>query len=230
MSAYENAKMALGIQYSDTKELDQQLIKNLFSLILVQKNKLYKTEDDFNKFLKDNGLSIDTNGDIQLPTSVQNFDGVLKFFKEQPALLDILKQSVNASHEYLTQAFTYGATYAQHHLQREKDVKDEKEADTGKTNSNAAADAQQLGQDVNTSDEWNREVEKQMSEKYEIFLQTLLRDQETQKTKLKEQIKNENDSIKKADLEAQLKALDSPELQESMKLLGTKEHKEKILK
>ncbi|MDR2541044.1 MAG: hypothetical protein LBD11_04630 [Candidatus Peribacteria bacterium] len=125
MSAYNAAKVELSIQNSDPKIVDQILIKNLFSLILNNPDKIYRhnQELNFKNFLKQKGFTSDGNGGYNVPESIQNFDDVLQFFSKDPALFNVLKKSVNGSHEYLVQAFTYGAKYADHHLQREKDVR-----------------------------------------------------------------------------------------------------------
>jgi hypothetical protein len=220
------------MQYPDTKEQDKILIQNLFSLLLTQQHKIYKTDTDFQYFMQKKGLSWDVQtGEVTLPDNLKTFDGVVKFFATEPALFSILRQSLNKSNEYLTQAFLHGAKYADDHLQREKDaIVPQPEVVPNELNSNAVADALQTGETIQTPEGWNREVEKKISEEYEKYLQDLLKGIEEQKRELTEQIAKENDPTKKQELQEKLDALNADDFKNSLDLLNNEQNKKEKIK
>ncbi|GHV24417.1 hypothetical protein FACS1894176_00720 [Bacteroidia bacterium] len=217
LSAYQSAKMQLGAEKGeDTEEVNKILIQNIFSLLLTQKEKIYKDDLSFNTWLRINQFSLDKNGNINLPNNIKTFGDVIDFFDKQTNLLDIVKSSLNASSEYLTQAFIHGAKYAEDHLQREKDVFEEtKPAEAGRVN-HAIADYQQYAEQHESKIEVNRDIEKKIAPEYEKYLQGLIVNLENQKNDLKKQIDKEKDPNKRYELDEQLKALEQPEFKKSL--------------
>ncbi|MDR0606919.1 MAG: hypothetical protein LBG52_00875 [Candidatus Peribacteria bacterium] len=142
---------------------------------------------------------------------------MIDFFRRQPALLKIVKDTLNASNEYLTQAFMHGAKYAEDHLQREKDVFEEDQAVEGGSVGLAQADYQQYAEQHGEEIEKKYQIEAKIAPEYEKYLQNLDKQMEEKKTELKKQIEKENDPLKKSELQAQLKALNQPEFEESLK-------------
>ncbi|MDR0606918.1 MAG: hypothetical protein LBG52_00870 [Candidatus Peribacteria bacterium] len=68
ISAYQSAKMQLGIEKgADVEDINKTLIKNLFSLLLTQKDKIYTSAGDFTYWLQKNDLALDEHGNVTLP-------------------------------------------------------------------------------------------------------------------------------------------------------------------
>ncbi|MDR0859555.1 MAG: hypothetical protein LBO09_00815 [Candidatus Peribacteria bacterium] len=159
---------------------------------------------------------MDENGNVSLPDNIKTFGDVIDIFRKQPALLEVVKSSLNASSEYLTQAFIHGAKYAEDHLQREKDVfEDAKPVEAGRVN-HAIADYQQYAEQHESEIKVNRDIEEKIAPEYEKYLQKLIKNLEEQKNDLKKQIAKEKDPIKKAELEEQHKALEQPNFKQSL--------------